>query len=288
MRKLFRYLNKHYFQRLRHDLIGHLRKEPARKVDFLICGVQKGGTTVLDAYLRTHPEICMARFKEVHYFDRENLFLYPKPDYSLYHSFFNPTDQHRVLGETTPVYMYWYQAPRRIWEYHPAIKLIIILRNPVERAYSHWNMQRDRGIEPLDFLEALQAEEQRRRDSLPYQNRRFSYLDRGYYAEQIRRMRAFFPEEQFLIFRNRDLRETPLAVLNKICAFLGVSPFEEIRTRTEHARPYTSSLQPDQRESLLEKFTFEIKALEQLTRIDCRDWLAGSQGPTDPPQSASL
>ena len=75
------------------------------------------------------------------------------------------------------------------------MKLILILRNPIERAYSHWNMQRDRGYDTLSFHEAIHAEEKRRLKSLPWQNRRYSYLDRGYFSEQIRRLRSFFPKE---------------------------------------------------------------------------------------------
>ena len=137
----------------------------------------------------------MAKYKEVHYIDRENYLLYQKPEYRQCHAFFNPNQDHKVVGETTPVYMYWTTVPRRIWEYNPSMKLIIILRNPIERAYSHWNMQRDRGYDTLSFFDAIQSEEKRRQESLPWQNRRFSYLARGLYSEQIRKLRSFFPEE---------------------------------------------------------------------------------------------
>ena len=115
-----------------------------RVVNFLICGTQKGGTSALDAYLREHPEICMADKKEVHFFDNKKFFNKNKPDYSKYHSFFNPQSSHKLLGETTPIYMYWHDSPRRIWQYSPNMKIIVILRNPIDRAYSHWNMERSK------------------------------------------------------------------------------------------------------------------------------------------------
>ncbi len=95
------------------------KKNPARKshhpqtriVNFAICGTQKGGTSALDTYLRGHPEICMADRKEVHFFDNEAAFATGKPDYSRYHSFFSPNDTQRILGESTPIYMYWKPAP---------------------------------------------------------------------------------------------------------------------------------------------------------------------------------
>lgn len=168
MKPILKHLYLHYLRRFMHEPRVYLQGDDERKVNFLICGTQKGGTIVLDAYLRTHPEICMANHKEIHYFDREKYFLYQKPDYRQYHEFFNPNQNHKVLGETTPLYMYWYTAPRRNWEYNSNMKLILILRNPIERAYSHWNMQRDRGYDTLPFHKAIQSEEKRRQKSLPW------------------------------------------------------------------------------------------------------------------------
>jgi hypothetical protein len=88
------------------------------KVDFAICGTQKGGTTALDSYLREHPEVCMANRKEVHYFDVDKNFSEGPPDYSSHHSWFDPLAGHRVIGEATPI----------------------------QRAFSHWNMEKVRGV----------------------------------------------------------------------------------------------------------------------------------------------
>lgn len=128
------------------------------KIDFVISGTQKGGTSALDAYLREHPEICMADKKEVHYFDNEDFYCYEQLGYLNYHSFFSPNESHKILGEATPIYMYWYDAPKHIWQYNSNMKLIAILRNPIERAYSHWNMERSRGADKLSFWDALISE----------------------------------------------------------------------------------------------------------------------------------
>lgn len=163
------------------------------KVNFIICGTQKGGTSALDLYLRMHPEICMAANKEVHFFDNEEYFISNNTiDYSLYHKVFEPKVGSRLLGEATPIYMYWYGAPKRIWEYNPEIKLIVILRNPIERAYSHWNMERARCADDISFWDALAGEGDRCRQALPLQHRVYSYVDRGYYTEQLRRLWTFF------------------------------------------------------------------------------------------------
>ena len=81
----------------------------------------------------------------------------------------------------------------RIWNYRKGVKLVILLRNPVDRAFSHWNMQRERGYETLDFLDAIKAEEERQQKAAPLQSRRFSYVGRGLYAEQLETSISIFP-----------------------------------------------------------------------------------------------
>lgn len=245
------------------------------KINFIICGTQKGGSSALDAYLREHPAICMADQKEVHYFDNDEHFMSDTPDYSIYHSSFIPTDEHLLLGESTPIYMYWYDSPRRIWQYNPDIKLIAILRNPIDRAYSHWNMERDRCAEKLSFLEAIRSEPTRCRTALPYQHRIYSYIDRGYYLEQLRRLWTFFPKEQLLILKNEDLREKPQETLQYICQFLGIdgSPLLNIKSKEVHSRPYTSQMSNVEKEYLKNIYEHEILSLEKVLGWDCSNWL---------------
>jgi len=273
LKSFINHISTQYLRRIRHDYrILTCGIEPA-KVKFLVCGTQKGGTTTLDAYLRQHPEICMAKYKEVHYFDHEKFFLYPYPEHRLYHDFFEPKTDHQIWGETTPIYMYWYSSPRRIWEYNPEMKLIIILRNPIKRAYSHWNMQRERGVETLSFLDAIAEEETRRRESLPYQNRRFSYLDRGFYTEQIKRLRAYFPADQFLLLKSDELKNDPKAILDQIANFLGIPINHNFSKLDLHSRNYESPLDQKTYNILLDLYQSQIKEIEKLTSWDCSDWL---------------
>ncbi len=243
------------------------------KVDFIICGTQKGGTTALDFYLRKHPEICMANRKEVHFFDIEENFQSGPVDYSRYHAFFDPKPSHKLVGETTPIYMYWHDAPRRIWQYNPGIKLIAILRNPVERAYSHWNMQRTRNKDSLSFWEAIQNESLRCREALPYQHRVFSYVDRGFYTEQLRRLWAYFTKQQVLILRNENLQVKPLETLQEVCDFLGIGRLHEIDARQVHSRPYLFSISDREKDYLRFMFEYEIRGIERLLGWDCSNWL---------------
>jgi hypothetical protein len=255
MKELVKFIYSQYLQSLWHDLQVFPHRNDPPKIDFLICGTQKGGTTSLYAYLKKHPEICMADYKEIHFFDTEKYFQYRYPDYRIYHECFHPSPRHLLLGEATPAYMYWYSAPRRIWEYNPNMKLILLLRNPIERAYSHWNMQRERGYDELSFLEAIKAEETRRRDALPYQNRRFSYLDRGFYSEQIKRLQTFFPEKQIKIFKSESLRQDPQRVLEEIYRYLGVSSIENAESLRQKAGVYRTSMDKETHSILKQIFT---------------------------------
>lgn len=243
-----------------------------RSVDFLICGAQKGGTSALDVYLREHPDICMANKKEVHYFDNDEYFSTGKPDYSMYHAAFSPEKKHKILGESTPIYMYWKDSPKRIWEYNPNMKLIVLLRNPIERAYSHWNMERSLNADNLSFWDAIKNEKERCDMALTEQHRVYSYIDRGLYLEQLRRLWAYFPKDRTLILKSEDLKENPDEILNCICEFLGVSQFKNIKAKNVHARPYVSRISEKEIDYLRSIYTPGIKQLEVELNWDCSNW----------------
>ena len=148
-------------------------------IGFIICGTQKGGTTALDYYLRFHEEVCMAKKKEVHFFDNDDYFKRKKIKYQDYHKFFNPSKNHKIIGEATPIYMFWENAMERIYDYNPDMKLIAILRNPIDRAFSNWNMEKQRKRETRTFLDSIKYEIENI-DNIK-QSRTFSYLQRGFY-----------------------------------------------------------------------------------------------------------
>lgn len=246
---------------------------PHRRVDFVICGTQKGGTSALDAYLREHPEICMANKKEVHYFDNDFFFTNGKPDYSLYHRSFSPNPLHKVLGEATPIYMYWSSIPKRLFEYNPNLKVIILLRNPIERAYSHWNMEVSKNNEYTPFLEALSLEKKRCEESFSSQHRDFSYIDRGKYLKQLQRIWKHFPKEMVLILKSEDLRENPNKTLRTVTNFLCVSPFNFTNKKDVHSLPYITSMSKHEKDYLRSVFESEIQKLEDELKWDCSNWL---------------
>jgi len=251
-----------------------LFKRQKKRIDFIVCGAQKCGTSALDTYLREHPEICLAKTKEVHFFDREPFFKTGNGDYSKYHEHFAPELANLIVGEVTPSYLYWHEAPKRMWDYNPDLKLIVLLRNPIERAFSHWNMERIRNNETLPFGEAIRQENERRRQALPYQHKIFSYVDRGYYLEQLRRLWMFFPKNNILILRSNDLEKNTHDTIKLVCQFLGVNSIDLVNVRKINSNRYNTSLDYKDKEYLLKAYEYDIKALERALGWDCSDWLS--------------
>jgi hypothetical protein len=242
------------------------------KVNFLIAGTQKSGTTALDAYLRLHPNLGMASEKEVHFFDNETYFTNDPIDYSPYHQAFAPKPEHRLFGESTPIYMYWRTASERIWRYNPDMKLILILRNPIERAFSHWNMECSRGAEQLSFWEAITNEQQRCQAAWPLQHRVYSYIDRGFYSKQLADIWRYFPRQNTLLLKHEELKASPQKIVNQVFDFLGVDRLIDIKPHEIFAIPYGQTISPKEKAFLLERFAEEINTLEQQLNWDCTDW----------------
>lgn len=204
-------------------------------VNFLIIGVQKGGTSALAHFLSEHREICMASQKEVHLFDTLSQgSLYSVATLNeLYAPFFLKHQGEKLRGEATPVYCYFPDMAERIYKYNPNMKMILILRDPIERAISHYWMERNRGMESLTFLSACLLEPWRlwrsRGDlSMESSSRSHSYINRGYYTRQIKRFGKYFPTQQLLILNNNDLLTEHYKTLKKIYTFLGVDDIYQI------------------------------------------------------------
>ncbi|MDH5573076.1 MAG: sulfotransferase, partial [Gammaproteobacteria bacterium] len=234
------------------------------KVSFSIVGAQKSGTTALAHFIGAHPDILLTHNKEGHFFDNDQYFIEHEIDYSIYHQMFDAESEARYYGDVTPSYMYWHDAPRRMWQYNPDFKIIVLLRNPVERAYSHWNMQRERGIEKRPFIEAIKQEQETLKQTLPQQNKPFSYVDRGFYAEQLRRLFKFFPVNQVLVVKQDDLLNQHGKTLKSILEFIGLEDSEVIKPCIVHRHDYVSALDSTSRDYLMHMYEFEIRQLERM------------------------
>ena len=201
---------------------------PGPRVSFLVAGVQKAGTSALFEYLRRLPGVRLPAVKEAHHFDDEGVD-WAAPDHRPYHALFagnEDGDEAALWGDATPIYLYWPGALERIARYDPAMRLILIFRDPVERAWSHWKMEFVRGKEREPFAWCIREGRERLADALPNPgfHRVFSYVERGFYGRQLAHALALFPREQLLLLRAADLAREPDATLRRVTDFLGLPP----------------------------------------------------------------
>ena len=245
-----------------------------RKIDrlgFILAGAQKSGTTALHYFLSKHPNVTMGDQQEMHFFDDDEAFA-GEADYDSLHRHFPRVARSTIAGECTPSYLYWKPAAERIWQYNPKIKLLVLLRNPIDRAFAHWNMQRFKGREPLDFLEAVKEEKIRIAGAPPIEARRFAYVDRGLYAQQLKRFFQFFPREQVKVMKFEDFQTHQRGTLDSIFSFLGLKPLATVRSRDRNVVPYERAMNWEEKVFLFNNFASDIAKLEQLLGWDCSDW----------------
>ena len=204
----------------------------APRIGFLIGGVQKAGTTALARYLAGHPQLALPQRKEAHVFDDPGF----GADWDRaridreYARHFDAGSDDRLHGDATPIYLFHPTLVERIAAYNPAMRWIVLLRDPLERAISQYGMERARGDERWPLWAALLFERLRLRghhhDWSPASPlRHWSYRARGDYGRQLRTLRAHFPDAQVLVLRSTELRVSHVQVLARICAFLGVRDF---------------------------------------------------------------
>ncbi|HJQ84304.1 MAG TPA: sulfotransferase, partial [Candidatus Binatia bacterium] len=203
--------------------------------NFLVIGAARSGTNSLYRWLGQHPEICVSPVKEPRFFafeDAPPAFAGHKPDdytdfptwtsLAEYRRLFRPVAGQRAVGEASTVYLYYpgERPAERIRFHVPDAKLIAILRQPAERAYSNYLLAVQHGWEPLpDFAAALAAEDERARAGWSYFLR---YRRNGLYHQQLARFYARFPAMQIRVLLYDDLCARPLAVMREVFAFLGV------------------------------------------------------------------
>jgi len=239
------------------------------RLDFLIIGAQKAGTTSAYAHLAQHPTIELGRNKELHFFDNDEHFAVAGADYTPYHERFE-WRQGKVRGECTPIYLYWDGCLERIRDYNSDIRLVCMLRNPVERAFSQYSMEISRGTAQGRLC--LSLEEERDLSGGQAQHRVYSYLSRGMYASQMRRLFDLFPRENVLALKYEDYRNDNQSAMNELFRFLGVAPML-IEKRDVFKTEYASELSTDDYNTLVDVFAQDVAELEALLNWDCADWL---------------
>jgi len=226
---------------------------PLRPVpEFVIVGAQRAGTTSLHRYLLNHPGVLGAGLmKGVHWFDES----FDQPS-SWYRAHF-PTTFHRyrisrrigfqpVTGEASPYYLFHPHVAGRMATAVPDARIIAVLRDPVERAWSHYQHNVARGMEPLAFADALAAEPGRlagaearllRPGYVDLAHRRGSYVARGRYSEQLERLWSVFPSDQLLVLFSDDLDREPGLTVGRVHTFLGLPVLPPATARRWNQQP---------------------------------------------------
>jgi hypothetical protein len=197
--------------------------------NFLIIGAAKAGTSALYYYLKQHPQIYMSPVKEPQFFAYEDQKLdFHGPgiatiqnsitNIEAYCALFQEVSNETAIGEASTIYLYNPKAPERIRHYIPDVKMIAILRNPVDRAYSGYLMHVRDGREILDFPQALQAEETRIRNNWSFGR----YTSWGFYYTQLRRYFDMFERDQIRVYLYEDMTGNAASLLRDIFQFLSV------------------------------------------------------------------
>jgi hypothetical protein len=202
--------------------------------NFLIIGAAKGGTTSLHEYFKQHPQIFMSKVKEPCFFALEGKKVLlggpgktppTRPwvtDLAQYQALFDEVTTETAMGEASVLYLYHPDAPGNIHRHVPDMKLIAILRNPVERAYSSFCFMHERGREPLaDFAQALADEPRRIRENWDHI---WHYKQMGFYGEQLQRYFDRFDRSQIKVYLYEEFNRDNQAVIHDIFTFLGVDP----------------------------------------------------------------
>ena len=262
---------------LKRKIFVRPNRGPFIEPGFLIIGGQKCGTTSLYNYLIQHPSLIAASKKEIHFFSTH----YQK-GYEWYKGHFPEKKDSRkktdaITGEATPYYIFHPHSPARIRKTLPNVKLIVMLRDPVERAFSHYNHHVKFKVEPLPFVKAIKAEPERLKGELDkmvqdesynsYNLQMFSYLARGVYIDQIKRWLEYFPKEQFLILQSEDFFRDPAGNFVKTLQFLGLPEYKLMSYEKFNASQY-SFMDKSMREYLINYFRPYNESLYELLELD--------------------
>ena len=263
----------HTIRRLAARASSGLRMLPA----FVVVGTKRGGSTALFEYLLSHPLVLRGNVRKgSRYFD-----MHYDRGWSWFRSTFPlalPGRDGVITGEASPYYMFHPLAPERLAAALPEARLLAVLRDPVDRAWSHWQYERRRGHEDLPFEEAIAREPERLAGQAEriiaggasFAHRHYSYLARSRYAEQLERLYQLFPPTQVLGLHSESLLADPNAALAPVWSFLGLPPHPIAHPRTFKVGGYADGMPPATRARLEAYFAPWNERLYQLPGITFR------------------
>lgn len=264
---------------LADDLSQFHNKAQIELPTFLIIGAARSGTSTLYHLLQSSPDVYLRSSKrpEPHFFLKSDEYA---KGFSWYlQRYFSNCRGRPARGEASTSYLCHEFVAQRIRIHLPDIKLIAILRNPVDRAYSNYWHSVKYGHETLTFDDAIENESQRQAeqtDALMREIQPFSYIERGFYAKQLKNYLKHVSSEQMLVVLLEDIVQRPSSALNKIARFLDIRPMRETRApkNTHNAStPQNVRMTTETRRRLVELFRDDVNQLSQLLNRDLNGWL---------------
>jgi Sulfotransferase domain len=255
------------------------RLDPRKRMrpGYLVVGTKRGGSTSLAEWIDEHPNVAPCRNRKgTHYFDTN----FGRGPAWYASRFERPDDKYLLTGEASPYYMFHPLCPTRIQAELPDVKLLVVLRNPIDRAWSQYQYEVARGHETEPIQAALDLEPQRLDGEIErliadpgyegYEYRHHGYLLRGHYADQIQELYRLFPVEQVMVLQSEQMFADPHNVLDRVWDFL-----ELPRTRLDHLTPQNANAAPRKIDDVtlarLENYYRPLnEALYELPGIDFR------------------
>ncbi|MBO0320980.1 sulfotransferase [Muricauda sp. CAU 1633] len=223
------------------------------EISFFCIGAQKAGTSTLHDILVQNPDIYLPDVKETHFFRDDEKYNLGRAHY--FKKYFSARESD-FLGEIDPEYSYFTECAQRIKEtLGDSIKFLFILRNPVDRAYSHYLMTKRRGYEELGFIEALEKENSRLCNH--WGRIHHSYISRGIYSTQINRYTKLFGKNNLKIILFEDLIKDMEGTVNSISKFIGLPPYE-------YDFDLKSNIASEPKSILLRNFIFKPNYIKKL------------------------
>lgn len=204
-----------------------------KRADFFIIGGQKCGTTSLFHYIKDHPEICVSDPKEVIFFTEDETY---KKGINYFEDFFKGCDESKTIGTADVHLLVSSKAPERLYNYNPNAKLILCVREPVERAFSAYLMGVRDGweTEQISFEDAIMKEEERVKQARSMNKYHLGYVNNGLYAKHIKRWLTYFDKDQILLLNFHDFKENTEATVKRTYEFLEVRTDFEPDTSTKY------------------------------------------------------
>jgi len=253
-------------------LIGPERLSP----NVIILGAQKAGTTSLYHYMAEHPDILASKTKEVHFFD---LNYNRGQNWYRYHFLPRTRDNEKCwCVESSPYYLYHPLVAARIKSCLPDVRFIVMLRDPVTRALSHYWHEYRRGRESLSFKDALDREQERLAGTTQalmngemttsFNHQRYSYFSRGLYAQQLSHWFSYFSRDQFLILESENFFANPSSGMATLTEFLDIAPFSNIEFTRHNSGSYKEQTNPEVLDAL--RAAYRAPNLELAELLGCQ------------------